>query len=194
MSEAGVAATELACKQGLGCHTTRGLFLCGGTMSDDKPWTGRMPGHGLTDHQRFWEKVDTSGDCWEWKGGKPLGYGRFYWRGGDYQAHRASLLLAGVEIPEGKFVLHHCDNPSCVRPSHLYIGTHNDNMRDMARRGRAADTSGENHPQVKMTARKVRWARKAFAAGGSLRQIAKRFGVSHNCIYEAVKRKTWKNI
>lgn len=86
----------------------------------------------------FWRQVDTSGDgCWEWQGYRlPRGYGHF----ASSSAHRRSWELTNGPIPEGRWVLHHCDNPPCVRPDHLYAGTASDNAQDRERRGRG------NHP------------------------------------------------
>lgn len=96
---------------------------------------------------RFWAKVDRSGECWEWIG-KPTthGYGRLerapqgQRRGAPVYAHRASWELHYGPIPEGLNVLHHCDNPPCVRPTHLFLGTHLDNMADMFAKGRDRPT------------------------------------------------------
>lgn len=86
---------------------------------------------------RFWVKVDTSGDCWLWMSQRgDFGYGRFW--NGEYQeqAHRWAYRTFVGPIPDGLWVLHHCDTPACVRPSHLFLGTHLDNMADMTAKGR----------------------------------------------------------
>jgi hypothetical protein len=95
----------------------------------------------LIDHQRFIARVDLAfGDaCWEWNGHRnDRGYGLIWHNGRHVRAHRVALILALGSIPDGLLVLHHCDNPSCVRPSHLFVGTQADNMRDMAHKGRGA--------------------------------------------------------
>lgn len=89
---------------------------------------------------RFWAKVDRTDDCWTWTAATTgSGYGRFGHqnaRGGWVAAHRFAYELANGPIPDGMFVCHKCDNPPCVNPSHLFLGTHQDNMRDMDAKGR----------------------------------------------------------
>lgn len=87
---------------------------------------------------RFWAKVNRGDDCWEWAGGRNqgTGYGFFSVRSRTIGAHRAAWEVANGPIPAGIDVLHRCDNPPCVRPDHLFLGTHRDNMRDMRAKGR----------------------------------------------------------
>lgn len=87
--------------------------------------------------EAFWSRVDKSGDCWLWtKFVNSNGYGRLTYRRKQYSAHRIAFLLAVGDIPPGLNVLHRCDNPPCVRPDHLFLGTQADNMRDMAQKNR----------------------------------------------------------
>ena len=89
--------------------------------------------------RRFMAKVEKSDGCWEWTAAKlKKGYGKFSkGRDGWELAHRASWRLKHGQIPQGMQVLHRCDNPSCVRPSHLFLGVARDNTHDMIRKGRA---------------------------------------------------------
>ena len=101
---------------------------------------GYTPGpRGLTEDQRFWQKVDKKSDdeCWNWTGGKVRGYGQmrsYLGNSGRILSHNFSWILHNGEVPNGKCVLHKCDNNSCVNPNHLYIGTESDNAHDRWRR------------------------------------------------------------
>lgn len=89
--------------------------------------------------KRFWSKVAKLGDneCWEWQAGKSYGYGAFFIDGNNTAAHRVAWKLHNqCDIPEGKRILHKCDNPGCCNPKHLYCGTQSDNMQDVAIRER----------------------------------------------------------
>ena len=89
--------------------------------------------------KRFWDKVKIAGpdECWEWKAGKNTsGYGWFSFNGTQITSNRMVWLLINGEIPNGMCVCHKCDNPSCVNPDHLFLGTHLDNMKDKSIKGR----------------------------------------------------------
>lgn len=88
------------------------------------------------DFWKYVDKISSTRGCWEWIGSKTTqGYGLFSIDYKNIQSHRFSMLLAGYNI-EGWHILHSCDNPSCVNPAHLSLGTHTDNMRDMSTKGR----------------------------------------------------------
>jgi len=134
---------------------------------------------------RFWEKVDKSGDCWIWLGAKtPLGYGRFNWTGRRPVkvefAHRASWMLSGNADPAGLVLMHLCDNPSCVNPSHLRLGTKADNSRDMVAKGRSA--RGAAHSQAVLTEAVVMEFRKRVGLGENIKLVARELGIKPGSI------------
>ncbi|KKN16791.1 hypothetical protein LCGC14_0972530, partial [marine sediment metagenome] len=93
----------------------------------------------LTEKQkiRFWGKVKKTNSCWMWVATLHAGYGYVGLNGKDYSAHRISWEIHFGKIPEGMLVLHKCDNPPCVNPKHLWIGTRKQNTQDMIKKGRA---------------------------------------------------------
>ena len=88
--------------------------------------------------KRFWDKVEKTDKCWNWKAGirGENGYGCFKVNGKNENSHRVSWRITFGEIPEGLLVCHHCDNRLCVRPEHLFLGTYKDNMQDCSLKGR----------------------------------------------------------
>lgn len=93
--------------------------------------------HNYATPEKFWARVARSDGCWLWTGGTgPRGYGVVRYQGAAFRAHRLAWILTHGPIPEGLFVCHHCDNPPCCNPAHLFLGTGADNMRDMANKRR----------------------------------------------------------
>lgn len=98
--------------------------------------------------QRFWNKVEKTDGCWLWTASKNRqGYGYFRFDGKMMKAHRMAWLLVHGEIPEGMLVCHTCDNPSCVNPEHLWLGTNQDNQNDMNAKGRHGFTKRTHCPR-----------------------------------------------
>ena len=148
---------------------------------------------------RFTKKVklpENPADCWEWTGTtNPDGYGQIGVNGRYELAHRVSWTLFNHEDPGDLFVLHSCDNPKCVNPLHLFLGTQQDNMKDRDRKGRHKAVYGEDHPIAKLTEEKVRWIRKLYADRyGTQREIATLFGVSRPLVGFIVRREAWKHV
>jgi len=87
---------------------------------------------------RFWNKVEKSSQCWQWTGGKTWdGYGRIKLNGKTVMAHRVAYAMLKGEVPKHLILCHTCDNPSCVNPDHLFLGTHKDNALDREAKGRS---------------------------------------------------------
>lgn len=142
--------------------------------------------------------VKTESGCWAWTAAKnDDGYGHMRFRGRGRAAHRLSFELHRGPIPDGLCVLHKCDNPSCVNPDHLFLGTHSDNMQDMARKGRQRspfNVSGERHPASKLRASEVLEIRHAHAQGISAQELSSKYGVSAAQIHLIARRKTWQHL
>ena len=146
---------------------------------------------------RFWAKVDKSGECWLWQASRSaFGHGRFGIGKHNSYAHRVAWELTYGPIPLGMNVCHNCpggDNPACVNPAHLFLGTKRDNMRDAAHKGRLS--RGEGSHLSKLTDARVRWLRDRYAAGGvSYSQLAAELGLTQTPVYNAINRITWKHI
>lgn len=134
-------------------------------------------------------------DCWNWTGEITKdGYGRSSIKGKSMHAHRYSFIIFNGEIPNGKFVCHHCDNPLCVNPAHLFIGTQADNMLDKKRKGRCADRKGEKHPLSKFKTEDIQNIRKFYKQGITQRVLAFLFDCHQSQISHVVRRKRWSHV
>jgi HNH endonuclease len=153
---------------------------------------GRLPVR-KTIEQRFKEgyQVMQSG-CWEWtKGRKSGGYGCLRVGDSTMTAHRYSYELVHGPVKDGLYVLHSCDNPPCVNPAHLRLGSHQENMQDAVERN--YNRKGENHYSHKVTEKEVR-AIRALAGTMSQVEISKLFGLSKGSVNHIISRKKWKHI
>lgn len=147
------------------------------------------------DIDRFWSKVKKTKGCWDWTGHKHRqGYGFIDINSIGKLAHRISWIINKGNIPKNLFVLHKCDNPSCVNPGHLFLGTQTDNMRDMFKKNRNADVSGEKNPNRILSKLDVLKIRKLLKLRISYKEIAKKFGISYGNVNNIVSGYAWKNI
>ena len=145
--------------------------------------------------ERLWAKTQPQGDCLVWIGARSRGYGHISVQTKMRLVHRVAYELAYGAIPDGLDVLHTCDNPSCVNPDHLRVGTHTDNMRDMQNKGRNRQPRGEQSSRSKLTDAQVRAIRERYAAGGvSLREVARDYGVHLSLISLIVRREIWRHV
>lgn len=151
---------------------------------------------------RFWAKVDKRGpdECWEWKASKFYnGYGHFYFiranGKSDQLSHHYAWELHFGEIPRGYHVLHRCDNPGCVNPKHLFLGTHQDNMKDMDKKGRRKNIRGISCPWSKLKETDILEIRNIYATQPiAMKEIAKRYNVTEPTIHSIIHGKTWVHV
>ncbi len=132
----------------------------------------------------------TANGCWLWLGAKmPRGYGRVTIAGKGQYTHRVAFTLAKGAIPTGIEVCHSCDNPACINPDHLFLGTHAENMRDCAKKRRYA--FGEKNGWVKLTADSVAEIRRQSANGVPQRSIAAKHGITQSCVSKIIRNVRW---
>ena len=167
--------------------------------------------------------MNTATGCWIWSGfGLKAGYGRAWMNGRSILAHRVAYGLWVGPIPKGLFVLHRCDNPPCINPDHLWLGTLGDNNRDRDQKGRTAkgDRSGARlhpasrargdrnglrlHPecvargeragQAKLNVQAIAAIRAAVASGASVSEVARHYPVSRQAVKDIISGRTWRHI
>lgn len=154
-----------------------------------------------TEESRFWGKVDKTGgkmkhmptNCWEWMATtNEKGYGIFQMGLIRKRATHAAIFFSTGAWPEGKQVCHRCDNPCCVRPEHLFLGTPKENTRDMVSKRRAAGPKGDKSATAKLTWEQVRAIRSAGRGYGTRKALAEAYGVRPETIDFIRQGKTWK--
>lgn len=163
-----------------------------GRLDDFKP----IPRAAIPLEERFrrigWTVSDSG--CWEWNGIKRRGYGMINSGKRNSKGHHIPLIASRVawtlhygEIPEDMFICHTCDNPPCVNPDHLFLGTQHENNSDMAQKKRTLN--GERRPQSKLTDNEVEEIRRKYVEGGISQQVlGKQYGVSQSAVSLIVSR------
>lgn len=153
---------------------------------------------------RYWSRVKIlgQGECWNWIGLiSKNGYGRITFYKKQFTSHRVGYFMANGAFPKRMFICHHCDNPKCVNPDHFFIGTALENNRDCASKGRSGPA---NHPErmprgtattfAKLNEEKIREIVELKRKGMSGPQIAARYGVTKNSIYNLFCGVTWRHL
>lgn len=163
-----------------------------------RKWGGKKPKDPT---ERFWSKVDKSGNCWNWTGLKfHFGHGSFSigsrWDNSNRSigAHRYSWEIHNGKIPNKLCVLHKCDNPSCVKPEHLFLGTRLDNNIDMKHKGRIKTLRGQFNGASKLTSDEVNEIRKLYSKNFRISDLAIKFNISTGNVRHIVRRESWKHI
>jgi hypothetical protein len=147
----------------------------------------------------FWARINVERDelCWNWRGPcSPSGYGRATFRRWPWRAHRLAWFFTHGNIPSDKIILHHCDNRKCCNPSHLYIGTWQDNMNDRSARGRCNPSRGSQSVRAVLNETQVVEIKMAakYRTRGFNRLIAKKYGVHETTISAIVNNYNWKHL
>ena len=140
-----------------------------------------------TDKKRFWEKVSKKNGCWQWTSALAVnGYGVFWFEGSNVYAHRHIFYLEGCDIPSGMQVCHTCDNPSCVNPDHLFLGSPSDNHVDSSKKGRR---KGQ-----KLCEEDVRRIRDMHRSGGKNKDISRLFKLHPKYVHKITSKEKWAHV
>ena len=155
--------------------------------------TGLLP--QKTERERFDEYAGSGSpdECWVWRGGlSQAGYGKFWRNGRTDLAHRVMYEYTLGAVPDDMWVLHRCDNPPCMNPRHLFLGTHADNENDKDAKGRRK--RGSQTRKSKLDEARVTQIREMHAAGVQQKTIAREFGVDITTVNDVVHRHTWRHV
>lgn len=189
-----------------------GNLRSGNTLSCEclgKEWLAKHnKGMKYTEEERlaaFWEKVDRRlvDECWPWLAGKDRkGYAKFHIGNRSVNASRFMLKIKlGRELIPGEQALHRCDNPGCVNPQHLFVGTNDDNIRDKIAKGRQARggpgkyaAKGAAHPMAKLSEAQIRSIRQRLSNGEQPVELARDLSVSRQLIYQIRHGKIWRHL
>ena len=149
--------------------------------------------------ERFMRKVkmpEEFGGCWLWVAARnKYGYGWVAYGGSSSLAHRVAHLLFIGPIPEGMCILHRCDNPPCVNPEHLFLGTRTDNNEDKKQKGRCASLSGERNPKARLTENQVRFIFFQYWTGKATQtQLVRHQNIGFTVVNDIVRGNSWKHL
>lgn len=158
---------------------------------------GRLLAAEAASRPEFWAKVNLLGSCWEWTGATTeWGYGKLGYRGHDFTAHRCSYEYAFGRLPDGMWVLHKCDNPPCINPSHLFLGAAKDNTADMYAKGRAPriGAKGATNRHARLTDDEALQIRLDFAAGARPKDLADQYGIGSSVVNRVIRGVAWRHV
>lgn len=147
---------------------------------------------------RIEARTEKTDGCWLWRG-RATPYGSTYFHGRNRPVHRVQWMLTFGEVPDGVLVCHSCDNPICVNPAHLFLGTPADNSADMVAKGRgrgnrSVHLRGEANPLAKMTEDGVRELRRLWKAGMGSPELSRRFGINARNAWLIATRRSWRHV
>ena len=150
-------------------------------------------------HERFWSKVEVAQpwECWGWKAGVDHhGYGQFSIDGHKNGSHRIAWQIINGDIPDGMYICHHCDNPACTNPAHLFLGTAKDNASDRDQKGRGSGgwSLKGGHVSAKLSDDEVVCILQMFDDGVNRDEIADEFSTSRRNVDLIGARRTWRHI
>lgn len=142
---------------------------------------------------QLWAKVDKTGTCWLWQGSTDKnGYPLLRIEGKTKRVARVLWsLLHDVKLRESEHVLHRCDTPACLNPEHLFVGSHAQNMADMAAKGRSYKPTGAVNGRALLTFAQAQSIRTEAAQGASHSQLADKYNVSRGAVYHVLAGRTW---
>jgi len=145
--------------------------------------------------ERFITKVNKTATCWLWTGGlDSWNYGNYRLNGKCVKAHRYSYMINKGNIPEGMLIRHTCDEPKCVNPSHLILGTHQDNMNDRNQRNRQARNKGEKSGNAKANNDIVKEIRILYGFGFTHIELANKYNIGRTSVGLIINKKAWSHI
>lgn len=154
------------------------------------------PDHVITKQQWFNSliKENTDTGCLEWQGFKKGGYGYFYVNGREKAVHRMQYEKFKGLIPKGYNVCHSCDNPPCVNPDHLWVGTQQENIKDMISKGRDLKAIGPRNKNSKISSHQAREVKLLYSQGHTIKNIHLKLGLTYKTVQHICNGTTWKHV
>ena len=139
--------------------------------------------------------IDLKSQCWIWTGSKnKKNYGCIHFKGKTRIAHRLAYELYKGQIPKGLLVCHNCDNPSCINPDHLFLGTNQDNSNDKFSKNREKILYGQSNGNSKLTTNEVVNIKRMLISGYTPTEISRKFNVSDGAIFSIRDNNTWRHV